>query len=300
MRAPSPSSGRSRGASRVASSGRPSRSPRSRSERRRRRSPPRRPPRARGTRSAIEPGKRWIAGFSRNAGSRSSFASFRGSSVPTRCFSASGPAKAFCTGTCWSIAKPIRSANGSCASSSLRGLVVGEVQRVGHRNRTRRTLVRRACGRYPGRVDPLAAFSPATRSWFEGAFAGPTPAQVLGLAGDRAGGDVLIQAPTGSGKTLTAFLYAIDRLNATPGRGAARALRLAAQGAQLRHRAQPPRPARGPRVEPARRRPHRRHVGEGAPRARQGAAGHPDHDARVALPDAHLGRARDACAASRR
>ena len=69
-------------------------------------------------------------------------------------------------------------------------------------------------------MDPLAAFSPATRAWFEGAFAGPTPAQTLGWPAIAAGGDVLIQAPTGSGKTLTAFLYAIDRLNATPGRRA--------------------------------------------------------------------------------
>ncbi len=68
-------------------------------------------------------------------------------------------------------------------------------------------------------MDPLAAFSPATRTWFEGAFAGPTPAQVLGWPAIASGGDVLIQAPTGSGKTLTAFLYAIDRLNASPGGG---------------------------------------------------------------------------------
>src|SRR5690242_21103275 len=68
-------------------------------------------------------------------------------------------------------------------------------------------------------MDPLAAFSPATRAWFEGAFAAPTPAQQLGWPAIAAGGDVLIQAPTGSGKTLTAFLYAIDRLNASPGEG---------------------------------------------------------------------------------
>ena len=68
-------------------------------------------------------------------------------------------------------------------------------------------------------MDPLAAFSPATRTWFEAAFAGPTPAQTLGWPAIAAGGDVLIQAPTGSGKTLTAFLYAIDRLNARPGAG---------------------------------------------------------------------------------
>ncbi|HEX4519677.1 MAG TPA: DEAD/DEAH box helicase [Gaiellaceae bacterium] len=68
-------------------------------------------------------------------------------------------------------------------------------------------------------MDPLAAFSPATRAWFESAFAGPTPAQQLGWPAIAGGGDVLIQAPTGSGKTLTAFLYAIDRLNANPGGG---------------------------------------------------------------------------------
>ena len=39
------------------------------------------------------------------------------------------------------------------------------------------------------------------------------------LAGDRDRRHVLIQAPTGSGKTLAAFLYGIDRLDATPGEG---------------------------------------------------------------------------------
>jgi ATP-dependent helicase Lhr and Lhr-like helicase len=68
-------------------------------------------------------------------------------------------------------------------------------------------------------VDPLAAFSPVTRAWFEAAFVGPTPAQQLGWPAIANGGDVLIQAPTGSGKTLTAFLYAIDRLNERPGEG---------------------------------------------------------------------------------
>src|SRR5215813_10234301 len=68
-------------------------------------------------------------------------------------------------------------------------------------------------------MDALAAFSPATRAWFESAFAEATPAQQLGWPAIARGGDVLIQAPTGSGKTLTAFLYAIDRLSATPGSG---------------------------------------------------------------------------------
>ena len=40
-----------------------------------------------------------------------------GSSVPSRCFSRSGPRNACCTVTCWSSAKPTSSANGSSASS---------------------------------------------------------------------------------------------------------------------------------------------------------------------------------------
>src|SRR6476660_1398613 len=69
------------------------------------------------------------------------------------------------------------------------------------------------------RPDPLSAFSPATRGWFERTFAAPTPAQELGWPAIANGAHVLIQAPTGSGKTLTAFLYAIDRLTANPGTG---------------------------------------------------------------------------------
>src|SRR5579862_74345 len=68
-------------------------------------------------------------------------------------------------------------------------------------------------------MDPLASFSAATREWFEGTFAAPTPAQAAGWPAIARGGHVLIQAPTGSGKTLTAFLSGIDRLNAAPGKG---------------------------------------------------------------------------------
>ncbi|MEO5577323.1 MAG: DEAD/DEAH box helicase, partial [Gaiellaceae bacterium] len=68
-------------------------------------------------------------------------------------------------------------------------------------------------------MDPLAPFSEQTRIWFECAFEGPTPAQAAGWPAIATGGHVLIQAPTGSGKTLAAFLYGIDRLDATPGAG---------------------------------------------------------------------------------
>jgi ATP-dependent helicase Lhr and Lhr-like helicase len=62
----------------------------------------------------------------------------------------------------------------------------------------------------------LEAFSPAVRSWFATSFPEPTPAQVLGWPHIAAGEHTLICAPTGSGKTLTAFLASIDRLVTTP------------------------------------------------------------------------------------
>ena len=68
-------------------------------------------------------------------------------------------------------------------------------------------------------MDALDVFSPKTRTWFERAFADPTPAQALGWPAIAKGGNVLIQAPTGSGKTLAAFLYGIDRLDASQGEG---------------------------------------------------------------------------------
>ena len=60
--------------------------------------------------------------------------------------------------------------------------------------------------------DALDRFHPATASWFRGAFGDPTPAQE-GAWGELAGGaNTLVVAPTGSGKTLSAFLAALDRL----------------------------------------------------------------------------------------
>ncbi|MGN6251926.1 MAG: ATP-dependent helicase, partial [Marmoricola sp.] len=55
-------------------------------------------------------------------------------------------------------------------------------------------------------------FSPATRTWFEAAFAAPTPAQSGAWEAIAAGRHALVVAPTGSGKTLSAFLWALDRL----------------------------------------------------------------------------------------
>ncbi|SDH92167.1 ATP-dependent helicase Lhr and Lhr-like helicase [Pseudomonas panipatensis] len=60
--------------------------------------------------------------------------------------------------------------------------------------------------------DPLADFHPAVAAWFRRHFRAPTPAQVQAWPSIRAGRSTLVAAPTGSGKTLTAFLSAIDGL----------------------------------------------------------------------------------------
>ena len=58
----------------------------------------------------------------------------------------------------------------------------------------------------------LQLFHPVIAQWFQSRFAGPTDPQAAGWPHIHAGRDILIAAPTGSGKTLTAFLSAIDRL----------------------------------------------------------------------------------------
>ena len=59
---------------------------------------------------------------------------------------------------------------------------------------------------------PIQAFHPAVARWFGRAFPGPTAAQVAAWPAIMAGRNTLVAAPTGSGKTLTAFLAAIDAL----------------------------------------------------------------------------------------
>jgi ATP-dependent Lhr-like helicase len=59
----------------------------------------------------------------------------------------------------------------------------------------------------------LADFHPAVRTWFERAFPlGPTAPQERAWPSIAAGNDTLVAAPTGSGKTLSAFLVSIDQL----------------------------------------------------------------------------------------
>src|SRR5690606_23727426 len=65
-------------------------------------------------------------------------------------------------------------------------------------------------------ADATAWFGPATREWFDAAFAAPTAAQAGAWASIGAGRNVLVVAPTGSGKTLAAFLWSLDQLAREP------------------------------------------------------------------------------------
>ena len=159
----------------------------------------------------------------------------------------------------------------------------------------------------------MQRFSEPVRAWFETSFAAPTAAQDA-RAGRRspAGDHTLILAPTGSGKTLAAFLWAIDRLATTPEPPKAERcrvlyispLRALAVDVEKNLRA----PLAGialaaerlgaPLRAADRRDAHRRHARQGTAGARPHAARHPHHDARVALPDAHVARTGDRCGRS--
>ncbi|MEU4337455.1 ATP-dependent helicase [Micromonospora lupini] len=68
----------------------------------------------------------------------------------------------------------------------------------------------------------LDGFGPATRAWFDAAFAAPTAAQTGAWRSVAAGRNALVVAPTGSGKTLAAFLWSLDRLAREPAPAEAR------------------------------------------------------------------------------
>ena len=58
----------------------------------------------------------------------------------------------------------------------------------------------------------LDGFHPAVAGWFRKTFPAPTDAQLAAWPSIRSGRSTLVAAPTGSGKTLTAFLSALDDL----------------------------------------------------------------------------------------
>jgi ATP-dependent Lhr-like helicase len=66
--------------------------------------------------------------------------------------------------------------------------------------------------RHPHADSIWHSFHPAVAAWFAGTFASATEAQLRAWPLIRSGQATLVAAPTGSGKTLTAFLAAIDAL----------------------------------------------------------------------------------------
>ena len=62
----------------------------------------------------------------------------------------------------------------------------------------------------------IGLFHPAVREWFEAVFPAPTSPQVEGWPAIARGESTLILAPTGTGKTLAAFLWCINRIMFAP------------------------------------------------------------------------------------
>src|ERR1700735_3111674 len=60
--------------------------------------------------------------------------------------------------------------------------------------------------------DALSLFHPITAEWVRMVFDGATPPQIEGWPAIARGESTLILAPTGTGKTLAAFLWCIDKL----------------------------------------------------------------------------------------
>ncbi len=68
----------------------------------------------------------------------------------------------------------------------------------------------------PEIFDPFACFHPVTAEWFRAVFDAPTAPQRMGWPVIARGENALILAPTGTGKTLAAFLACLDRLMLHP------------------------------------------------------------------------------------
>ncbi len=72
----------------------------------------------------------------------------------------------------------------------------------------------------------LSLFHPITAKWFRAVFDAPTAPQVEGWPAIARGESTLILAPTGTGKTLTAFLWCLDKLMMRTGPEAERGCRV--------------------------------------------------------------------------
>ena len=87
--------------------------------------------------------------------------------------------------------------------------------------------------------DPFACFHPVTAEWFRAVFDAPTAPQRMGWPVIARGESTLILAPTGTGKTLAAFLWCLDRLMLHPPRPARPQSRAAASSTSPRSRPWP-------------------------------------------------------------
>ena len=152
----------------------------------------------------------------------------------------------------------------------------------------------------------LDLFHPAVAEWFRASFDAPTPPQNKGWPAIAAGDSTLILAPTGSGKTLSAFLWCINRLMFEPLTDTKRRCRvvyisplkalavdiernLRAPLAGIANRAA----ARGDALPRAGDFDQNRRYARGRTRAVHARTRRrPDHDTRIVLPPAHLQCAR--------
>ena len=92
---------------------------------------------------------------------------------------------------------------------------LAERRRVAGRNEARRkdtTAVATAGDSVRAPADVLDLFHPVTAKWFRAVFEDVTAPQREGWPAIANGDSTLILAPTGTGKTLTAFLWCLDRL----------------------------------------------------------------------------------------
>lgn len=71
---------------------------------------------------------------------------------------------------------------------------------------------KRATARQSRADAALSLFHPVTAKWFKAVFKTPTAPQIEGWPAIARGESTLILAPTGTGKTLTAFLWCLDKL----------------------------------------------------------------------------------------
>ncbi|MGF6811474.1 ATP-dependent Lhr-like helicase [Paraburkholderia sp. Clong3] len=80
------------------------------------------------------------------------------------------------------------------------------------KTRSTASAARAAAPALPPAQQALDGFHPAVANWFQQTFAAPTDAQAAAWPQIRSGRSTLVAAPTGSGKTLTAFLSALNDL----------------------------------------------------------------------------------------